>query len=410
MKTYNYLLFIVRAIIIVVYGNAINDVNIFYFFLVLELFSNFIFKNSKELFLLNIILLCFIISSVSLDLSRDINLGINKSGNELAFFEIITELSKVKVDIENLIQFYIVYEDVLFILINVLFFKILHLNAFFNLVILNNYLASWAILLIWKSFRIKSFKPAVFSSIGVLLFYASTGLRDLLGLFLFSLSFYLYNSKLGRYKYFIIAVFVVLQYFIRPLNAALMVTFILAVYLFQNSKISKFTVAIYLIGSMFLIKFSINSLLKDFFESFNAWKNNYDERIVVNSGNSILAQLRYSPIGFVIPLLITSFGESPLIIFNFSNFGVEHLLLSITSIYTVMTLFLVFFYLFNPVRNEYYNILLLISSVHSFIIFFLTDETRHRLFFLLLISIILTYNYFDESSSVNRDSIKRNGL
>ncbi len=401
MKTFNFTFLILRLTITILYAIIVKDLNITLLFLLLEGVSFFLVQNRKEYLLLNLLLLIFIISSVSLDLYRDFSGGINKSGNELAFYDIISQLTKENFSFVNIIDFYIVYEDIFFISLNVFLYKFLHLKDFINIIILNNYLATWSILLIWRTFKISSLKSAIVSSIGILLFYASSGLRDILGLLLFSITFYLFKTKSGLFKYFIILIIIILQYFIRPFNSILSLSFIISIFFFEKYKIKNKNLILYFFSIIVISKILMNLQYLSFAEDLYSWNQSHNESILFKSDNSILANLRLSPYGFIIPLLITSFGENMLIFLKFSNFNLEYLILSITSVYTLFILILLFKYFFKKNGSNTKNALFIICSFHSVLIFFLTDETRHRLFFLILISFILLINFFNENNSSN---------
>jgi hypothetical protein len=369
--------------------------------MLLEGLSFFLVQNSKEYFVLNVVLIIFIISSFSLDLYRDFNGGVNKSGNEMAFYDIIIHYSNENFALNNIIEFYIIYEDILFISLNVFLFKLLHLKDFVNIIILNNYLASWSILLIWKTFKISYIKPAFISSIGILLFYASSGLRDILGLLLFSISFYFFKNRSGFFKYLIILFIILLQYFIRPFNAILSISFFSTMFFFENYQIKNRNLIFYFLLIIIFAKLLMNLQYFSFAEEFYTWNQSHNESVLFKSNNSFLANLRLNTFGFIVPLLFTSFGENILIFLKVSNFNLEHLILSVTSVYTLFILILLIKYLFKSGVSNSRNALFIICSFHSILIFFLTDETRHRLFFLILLSFILLINHFNENNTTN---------
>lgn len=407
-------LLILRSFVTGLYGVYIEDFNIFYLFIFLELCTFFFIdknKKNKQYFAFNLVASIFLILSLSLDIFRNLSDGINKSGNEAAFYEIISELSKSKIDYSFILQFYLIYEDILYLTISSFLFKIFHLKALFNIVLLNNYFSIWSILLIAKALNMPSIRLTVFSSLGILLFYSATGLRDLLGLLLYSLGIYFYVLKENTSKYILIIIIIIFQYFVRPLNAVLTLSFISSFHFLKMFKINNLAFLIYLILLIFLAKFFITNGATSISSELQYWKNNYDERIIDNSNNSILAQLRSNGIGFLIPLVLTSFGESPLIIINIFSFKFDVLLISFTSLFTIMVVFNIFYKLTKGGSFNDKNVLFLLSSFHSFLIFFLTDETRHRLFFIIIISfIVFNNNILNESSSFNRNRFQRNSV
>ena len=213
-------------------------------------------------------------------------------------------------------------------------------------------------------------------------YYTHFVMRDLLGLFLMLVFYFVVNEKNNSFNYKIttLLILVFLSFFIRPLNSVYLLAYYISTFYKLNFKYF-FTIYLTFCVSIF---FFIQKLDIDFMSiSFNVASLN---QLIENDGGGFFYSLRNSLFLFFIPLVSNLFGPYLNTFLSFSMFdGLDNFIWFISSLWSFYFLFLYLnfektHYYSNKILGTRLRILILFMTIN----FFLADELRHKMFFSII--------------------------
>jgi hypothetical protein len=400
---------LLRVLILIIFSIFYKNINLLFEYLFIEftiiVFLKIFFKNVIILeFYKNIdyIISFFLIFAFLMHIHR-LNIypeSISKAGNEYRFFQTSLDLSENNMfSKETFLLVLSSLDDFLFYFIISLYYKFFNSKEFLTIIFFNLITASFTLKILQKIFKVKFGYKIVFFLSSIILFYSIVGLRDIFGVFLNSILFYLLTQEkksINIFYYLKIIILSILIFFVRPLNIILIITFIFLLNYFKNIKFLKISHIIYfLIFLLFLFYSTSNLNFK--FGSIGFNYQNLNEKMLEESTHGILAKMRINIFLFVIPLIVSMFGMSPIVLIDFKNYlTFDKFLITFSSLHTLYVIIKLIFHLYiNNLKSYKLNFIysyLIISSI----IFFLNDELRHKLFYLLILYFTLLFKKNDE--------------
>ena len=223
-------------------------------------------------------------------------------------------------------------------------------------------------------------------------YYTHFVMRDLLGLFLMLIFYFVVNEKNNsfNYKLLILLILSFLSFFIRPLNSIYLLLYYISTFFKLNFK---YFFAIYLtfcVGMFFFVqKLDIDFLSISF--SVDALN-----QLIENDGGGFFYSLRNTLFLFFIPLVSNLFGPYLNTFLSFNMFdGLDTFMWFISSLWSFYFLFLYLnfektHYYSNKILGTRLRILILFMTIN----FFLADELRHKIFFSIIFYFELLNFYF----------------